>query len=92
MYLEKEGFDLATVPTHLFRVLRIEKVPGWYPGIRNTLVVAEQPHKHIWKSVLGLEEVKIHTHMHTRTPAHIHTHTCRHAHTHTHTGTTSCCM
>ena len=68
VYLEEEGFDLATVPTHLLRVLRIEKAPGWYPGIRHTLVVAKQPHKHIWKGVLRLEEVaQINTHTHTHT-------------------------
>lgn len=59
VYLEKQGYDLATVNSSGLLPAGVQQVSGSNPGVRNTLVVAQQPHKHVWNCVLGLEIVRM---------------------------------
>lgn len=59
VYLEKQGYDLATVNSSGLLPAGVQQVSGSNPGVCNTLVVAQQPHKHVWNCVLGLEIVRM---------------------------------
>jgi hypothetical protein len=56
LYLEEHCKDFATVSARFLIHNRIDQVPGWYSLVGDTLVVADNPYKHIREGMLWLEQ------------------------------------